>query len=422
MFLLGTKNNSGFPVRLKGEKMKAVGVIVEYNPFHNGHKFHLDQTKEQSGADIVIAVMSGNFLQRGEPALVSKWARTEMALHGGADIVFELPYFFATQNADIFATGAVSLLAAANCHSLCFGSEAGDIHTFTETLHFLSKKNDEFQDKIKEFSSQGVSYPKALSLSFEALSPDKHLLDLSKPNNILGLQYVAAIQQHHFTIQPLTITRKNANYHDEHFASSSIASATSIRKSLFSENGSIEGIHSYLPQTTYDLLHNYKQEYRQFHSWEDYWHLLRYKLLLTSSEELREIHEVEEGLENRLQHAVLHADSFLEFMEQIKTKRYTWTRLQRVCLHILMNVKKAEMANKRHPEYLRLLGMSPNGREYLRKEKKNLHLPLISKLSANKQLLELDLRASRLYALGVKGKKEQKRLLSLEFKQPPIQI
>ena len=402
--------------------MKAVGVIVEYNPFHNGHKFHLDQTKKQADADVVIAVMSGNFLQRGEPALVSKWARTEMALNGGADIVFELPYFFATQNADIFATGAVSLLAAANCHSLCFGSEAGDIHTFTETLDFLNEKNDEFQAKIKEFSSQGVSYPKALSLSFETLSPGKHLLDLSKPNNILGLQYVAAIQQQKFAIQPLTITRKNANYHDQHFASSSIASATSIRKALFSVNGSIEGIHSYLPQTTYDLLHNYKKEYRQFHNWEDYWDLLKYKLLLSSPEELRGIHEVEEGLENRLQHAALKANSFQDFMEQIKTKRYTWTRLQRVSLHILMNVKKAEMTSKKHPEYLRLLGMSAKGQEYLRKEKKNLHLPLISKLSSNKQLLELDLRAARLYALGLKSKNEQERLLSLDFKQHPIQL
>jgi len=400
--------------------MKSVGVIVEYNPFHNGHKFHLDQARKQSGADIVIAVMSGNFLQRGEPALVSKWARTEMALNGGADLVFELPYLFATQNADIFATGSVTLLAAANCHSLCFGSEAGDIHTFIETLNFLREKNDEFQDKVKEYSSLGLSYPKALSLSFEALSPDKHLLDLSKPNNILGLQYVAAIHKENLSIKPLTIIRKNANYHDEHFASASIASATSIRKALFSQNGSLEEIHSYLPPTTYDILQKYKDEYRQFHSWEEYWHLLKYKLLLSTPEELRGIHEVEEGLENRLKQAALKAKSFHDFMEQIKTKRYTWTRLQRVCLHILMNVKREEMSNI-VPKYLRLLGMSENGREYLRKEKKNLGLPIVSKLSTNKEMLELDIRASRLYALGLKDPTEQQRLLSLEFTQPPIQ-
>ncbi len=401
--------------------MKSVGVIVEYNPFHNGHKFHLDQARKQSNADVVIAVMSGNFLQRGEPALVSKWARTEMALNGGADLVFELPYFFATQNADIFATGSVKLLAAANCHSLCFGSESGDIHTFTETLNFLSEKNDEFQDKVKEYSSQGLSYPKALSLSFEALSPDNHLLDLSKPNNILGLQYVTAIQKEKLSITPLTIIRKNANYHDEHFASASIASATSIRKSLFSQNGSLEEIHSYLPPTTYDLLQKYKHEYRQFHSWEDYWHLLKYKLLLSSTEELRGIHEVEEGLENRLKQVALKANSFHDFMKQIKTKRYTWTRLQRVCLHILMNTKREEMNNIAAPKYLRLLGMSEIGREYLRREKKNLQLPVISKLSINKEMLEQDIRASRLYALGLKDQTAQERLLSLEFTQPPIQ-
>lgn len=401
--------------------MKAVGVIVEYNPFHNGHKFHLTQAKEHTNADIVIAVMSGNFLQRGEPALVSKWARTEMALNGGADLVFEIPYQFATQNADLFASGAVSLLGAAKCQSICFGSEDGDIESFLETHQFLKDHDLEFQQNVKEYIGHGVSYPKALSLSFNDLSPNKKILDLTKPNNILGIQYVTAIHDQKLPIKPITITRKNANYHDQHFASESIASATSIRKSLFSQNGDVSGLQPYLPPTTYDLLLKYKKEYGQFHSWEDYWALLKYKLIQSNPEELRNIHEVEEGLENRLLQSALYAESFQEFMEQIKTKRYTWARLQRVCLHILMNVKKAEIPKKKTANYLRLLGMSEGGREYLNNKKKHFSLPLVSKPSASKTELELDIRSSRLYALGATGE-NQNRLLKLEFSQPPIQI
>jgi predicted nucleotidyltransferase len=408
------------PVVNEGDKMKAVGVVVEYNPFHNGHRYHLDQAKEQSGADIVIAVMSGNFLQRGEPALVSKWARAEMALHGGADLVFELPYAFAAQNADIFADGAISILEAAGCESVCFGSEAGELGSFITTLEFLANHETEFQAKIKEYNALGYSYPKSVSLSFEALKPDGALLDLSKPNNILGLQYVAAINRHGAGLRPMTIKRKNAGYHDEHFSSETIASATSIRKSLFSNGSNMESIQSYLPRSSFHLLIRYKKHYGQFHSWEDYWPLLKYKLLQSSPEELAAIHEVEEGLEYRLRENGLHATSFMEFMEKIKTKRYTWTRLQRVCLHILMNVKRSEM-QAGTAKYLRLLGMSPTGRAYLKKNKKILGLPLVSRPSANKDLLELDIRASRIYSLGLRGG-SQDRLLKGEFSQPPIQI
>jgi predicted nucleotidyltransferase len=401
--------------------MKAVGVIVEYNPFHNGHKYHLEQAKEQSGADLIIAVMSGNFLQRGEPALVSKWARTEMALLGGVDLVFELPYRFATQSADIFADGAVSLLEAIGCHSLCFGSESGDVHAFTETIKFLNEHDGIFQEKVKEYNSLGLSYPKAVSLSSQSVLANQGLLDLSKPNNILGLRYVMAINRQDANIKAITITRKNADYHDEQFSSASIASATSIRRALFKEDADLKEIYSYLPPTSYDLLQRYKEEFGQFHSWENYWPLLKYKLSQSGPKELKEIHEVEEGIENRLLNAAVYANSFQDFMTRIKTKRYTWTRLQRVCLHILNNVKKEELYKKEQADYLRLLGMSKIGREYLRKAKKHLSLPLVSKLSANKEDLELDIRTSQIYSLGLPLNK-QNELMKLEFSQPPIKI
>lgn len=401
--------------------MKAVGVIVEYNPFHNGHAFHIEEARKIANADVVIAVMSGNFLQRGEPAIVSKWKRTEMALKAGVDIVFELPYVFATQQANTFASGAVSILEAAGCHSLCFGSESGSITSFYKTVTFLQNHNEMYQQHIKYFLEKGNSYPKATSLAYHTLSPDNDLIDLSKPNNILGYQYIKAANAMHAPIKIFTVTRKNANYHDPHFASETIASATSIRKALFSETGRLESVRQYVPETTYTGLLSYKEQYGLFHDWELYWPYLKFRLIQMTPEQLKTIYEVEEGLENRILSSGLESESFQQFMEKLKTKRYTWTRLQRTCVHILTNTTKEQMFMKEDKaSYLRLLGMTTTGREYLNKYKTDFALPLISKASATKhsQLL-LDIKASRIYAMAA-SENNQKILLESEFKQPPI--
>ncbi|WP_102271565.1 nucleotidyltransferase [Cytobacillus massiliigabonensis] len=401
--------------------MNAVGVIVEYNPFHNGHAFHIEEARKYANADVVIAVMSGNFLQRGEPAIVSKWKRTEMALRAGVDIVFELPYVFATQQADTFASGAVSILEAAGCHSLCFGSESGSMNSFNKTVAFLQNHNEIYQQQIKTFLEKGYSYPKATSLAYHTLSPDNDLIDLSKPNNILGYQYIKAANTLHASIKIFTVTRKNANYHDPHFASETIASATSIRKALFSMDGQLESVRQYVPETTYTSLLEYKEQYGLFHDWELYWPYLKFRLIQMTPEQLKNIYEVEEGLENRILSSSLESESFQQFMEKLKTKRYTWTRLQRTCVHILTNTTKQDMFMKEDKaSYLRLLGMTAAGREYLNKYKTDFSLPMISKVSAakNNQLL-LDIKASRIYAMGAPGS-SQKKLLEKEFKQPPI--
>ncbi|NWQ43933.1 nucleotidyltransferase [Bacillus sp. EB106-08-02-XG196] len=401
--------------------MKSVGVIVEYNPFHNGHAYHLQAAKETAHADLAVAVMSGNFLQRGEPALVSKWYRTKMALLSGVDIVLELPYQFATQKAETFANGAVSVLDAIGCHSLCFGSESGDISTFQQTVDYMELHKDCLDEKIKMNIKTGVSFPKALSLSFQSLSSTENLLSLDKPNNILGFHYVKALKLQKSSIIPLTIKRKNADYHDEHFATETIASATSIRKALFTSNNS--SIEQYVPNTTGTLLKEYLNEYGNFHEWENYWSFLRFRLLHSNPEELREIYEVAEGIESRLIAAALESSTFKEFMEKVKTKRYTWTRIQRICVHILTNTKKTEMSGTlEKASYLRLLGMTKRGKEYLNKNKSQFNLPLISKLSAYKENdILLDIKASRVYSCGL-GKQYGNILLQQEFKQPPIYV
>lgn len=403
--------------------MKATGVIVEYNPFHYGHAYHLEQAKKISGADIVIAAMSGNFLQRGEPALVSKWARAEMALNGGVDLVFELPYAFAVQKADTFASGAVSLLSAAGCSSICFGSEAGDIEGFYDTYQFLNQQNEKYEAAIQTYLQQGNSYPKALSLAFESLNPDKNLIDLTKPNNILGFQYVTAAEKQRVSLKMETIKRKNADYHDDQFTSSPIASATSIRKALFSRTNEETSIQSYVPDYTFKLLKSYQKSFGSFHNWENYWPYIKLLLLQTTAEDLKDIYEMEEGLENRFLHLAVKAENFSQFMNALKTKRYTWTRLQRALTHILTRTKKEVLKMEEEKvTYLRLLGMTENGRAYLNRYKKDISLPIIVKRSSyDDPLLQLDSKAARIYALGLPQKYRQKAL-ELEFSQQPIYI
>ncbi|QKS71539.1 nucleotidyltransferase [Paenalkalicoccus suaedae] len=361
--------------------MKSVGVIVEYNPFHNGHLYHLKQSKRIAQAEVVVAVMSGNFLQRGEPAFVHKWSRTNMALKAGADVVIELPYMYAVQKAEFFAQGAVDLLSALQVDALCFGSESGDIHSFTHTYEWMKKHELTIQHTLKKEISLGVSYPEAMARAYKSLPDETNVLPLDKPNNILGYHYVKAALDKKHPIELHTIARSVADYHDEELpAQESIASATSIRKSIIS--GELASIQHYMPQSSYEELQHYLQSEGTFHTWENYYSLLRYRILTSSVEELRDIYECVEGLEYRLKKAASSALTFESFIEQLKTKRYTRTRLQRMLSHILLNVKKRDMDELLAPDsppYLRILGMSQTGRTFLHQRKKKLTVPLLTK-------------------------------------------
>lgn len=401
--------------------MKAVGVIVEYNPFHNGHYYHIQESRKVTEADLVVAVMSGNFLQRGEPALVSKWARTKMALEGGADLVIELPYAFATQKAEVFAYGAVSLLHALEVDSICFGSESGDIRSFENTLKEMKARKESFNTFLKQALEEGKSYPRAASDAFHSLQFADSTVDLSQPNNILGFHYVEAIDKLGSTIQPFTIARTKAQYHDQHFADQHIASATSIRTTLFSGKTCMEEIQNVIPSTTYSHLLSYKKCFGTFHHWENYFSFLKYRLLSSTAAELRQIYEVEEGLENRLLQYITSAATFKEFMENIKTKRYTWTRLQRLCVHILTNTSKSIMReNSEYPTYIRLLGTTLTGQDYLNSIKKNVAIPIVSKLSAfSNDQIKLDIKASNVYASCL-NEPYRSNMIKQEFSNPPI--
>lgn len=401
--------------------MNVVGIIVEYNPFHNGHVLHVNESKQATNADLVVAVMSGNFLQRGEPALASKWARTKMALRGGVDIVLELPYVYATQQAETFANGAVSILNAIGVDSVCFGSENGNIGDFKTLFTYMKDHHSEYNQLIQNNVKEGLSYPKALATAFQQLSKDSSLLDLSLPNNILGYHYVKAISNQNTIIKPYTIKRKAAQYHDKEISSPTIASATSIREVLLKEDNDLNMIKGVVPRPSYEELQNYIEIYHHFQNWERLFPYLKYRVMSSTPEQLNSIYEAEEGLENRIWHMIHEADSFLEFITKVKTKRYTWTRLQRFCLHILTNTTKTEMELAQTVDpYVRILGMNKVGMSYLNKRKKTMNLPLISTISKHRHpFIDIEKRATTCYSFGY-NPELQRKLIKEEYATPPI--
>jgi predicted nucleotidyltransferase len=405
----------------KGDlKVKATGVVVEYNPFHNGHYYHLQETKKITGAECVVAVMSGNFLQRGEPALLSKWSRTKMALLGGADLVIELPYAFATSFAPRFAFGSIYLLQAAGCDSFCFGSESGNIEDFMNTHNGLQKQSNDYEKYIQDFISQGLSYPAAAAKAFHSLEQPLEL-DLSKPNNILGFEYIRAADNLGSTIKPLTIKRKNADYHDIELGKGNIASATAIREAIFSHD--LRKTENYMPSFTIQSLEEEMDKMGVLMNWDRFYPLLRYQLLSSSAAEINRYYEVEEGLEFRMIEAMKNSADFQSFMKQLKTKRYTWTRLQRACLHVLNKISKEEMSVllESPPAYLRVLGMTSTGQQYLNSIKKSLELPLVTTVSKhNFAGLQMEAKTSLVYAQGsIRNKLAAEKE---EFNTPPVRV
>ena len=402
--------------------MKAVGVVVEYNPFHNGHFYHISQSKSKSNADVVIAVMSGHFLQRGEPALVDKWQRTKMALNNGVDIVIELPYVFCTGHATLFAEGAMQLLEAIGCTNFAFGSEEGSIQPFLNTYSILKKHEEHYNALIKQYVTTGISYPQSLYKAYEELRQidGNQTIDLAQPNNILGYHYIEAAKRLNLSIEPMTIPRIQAGFHDDINTDSTIASATGIRKAIF-EQKSLGEVKQFVPAESYILLENWQRQYNAFIQWETFWPYLRFSILRNTPEQLTRFADVSEGIEFALVKAAKKSDSFSQFMNQIKSKRYTWTRLQRMVTHIYTGITKEQLHQSTTPSYIRLLGMTKKGQAYLSEHKKQFLLPLISRVAAtNDPMLQLDIRATDLYALGVELS-SGKRIAS-DYQTPPIRI
>lgn len=387
--------------------MKSCGLIVEYNPFHNGHLHHLIQSKVKTNSDIVIAVMSGTFLQRGEPAIIDKFHRTKAALQNGIDVVLELPFAFSCQYADLFAKGAIMTLAKIGVESICFGSEHGEISPFIKSYLHFKENEEQFHSKLKHFLNEGLSFPQASTKAYDAIGMTDVGLDLSLPNNILGYSYVKAIKELKVNIKPDTIKRTKSQYHDEKIEHQ-ISSATSIRKEILENKKVTETAKKALPNSTVKQLVGYKKKYEVWHHWELYFPLLQYLVQTKSLDELRNIQGVDEGLEYRLKQTAPQVESFHEWMEKLKTKRYTWTRLQRLFCYLLTNTKKEEIDHIKQLNdipYVRILGMSENGRAFIQSRKKQIDVPLITNMQQlDTPILELEEKATNAYYSVIKPK------------------
>lgn len=396
--------------------MKACGIITEYNPFHNGHAYQLRKAKELSNADVMVVCMSGNFLQRGEPAIVDKWVRTEMALLGGADIVIELPVSFSAEPADYFARGGIALLQAMNCQALSFGAESGQGTVFHSAACEYNEKKEKIDTAFKEQIGDRKTYPHQIQQAIERVIPN-FPLDLSKPNNTLGFAYAKENAGYNHPMEIFTVPRKSAAHGETRLKEGAFASATAIRKQLLEMENPVEAlknVSSFVPKTTLDLLKN-----RRFYSWENLWPLLAYQLTVQTPTTLRQIYQMTEGIEYRLKDKVLSSRSMEDFMKQVKNKRITWAKLQRLCTYILLQMDQQEMKiNLRGPEAIRLLGFSPDGQRYLNGQKDTFGLPLLSNIKGdNKKMWETDIKAGEVYRLmDVEGLSPQ------DFYKNPVRI
>jgi len=362
--------------------MNTIGIIVEYNPFHNGHLYHINEIKRLFKNSIIIAVMSGNFTQRGDTSIIDKYRKTYIALENKIDIVIELPFHYATQSADIFAKGSIEILNKLNVEYLVFGSESNDVELL-KTLANITINNKKHEQNIKLNLKKGLSYPKSIYDSLKDLTKS----EINTPNDILGIEYIKQIILQKSNIIPITIKRTN-DYHSKKLEK--ISSATSIRESL---KNNID-VKKSVPKSTYKYLN------KELSFIDYYFSLLKYKII--SSNDLKKYNLVDEGIENRLKKYILESNSLEEYISKIKTKRYTYNKIKRMLCHILVGFTKEENKVYKNINYIRVLGFSKKGQKYLSTIKKDCNL--ITNYSKNKDILNLDYKSSIIYNLIFENK------------------
>lgn len=384
--------------------MKITGIITEYNPFHLGHEFHINTSKEKTQADAIICVMSGNFVQRGIPSIIDKWSRTKMALLGGVDLVIELPTIYSVSSAEYFAFGAVSILDSLNIvDNISFGSECGDIEVLKEISKILLLEPLEFKEFLKEELALGVSFPKARSIALEkyiknfkeSKFSNINIQDiLNSSNNILAIEYCKALLKLNSKITPVTITRVGSNYNDENLSKNSFSSASSIRK-IIKEN-SLDSCINIIPKYSYEILSQNK-----IADIDKMFFYVKYKIL-SDSLCLSNITDAGEGLGNKILKNISTANSFDELIMLCKSKRYSYTRISRVICQCFLSLTNEDLAlNKSRPEYIRILGLSNIGAKLIKEIKNNSNINIVNKISKDYKnpMLLLDIKATNLYSL-----------------------
>lgn len=388
--------------------MKVSGIIVEYNPFHNGHLFHINKTKELTNSDIIIGVMSGNFNQRGIPSIVDKWVKTEMALENGVDIILELPAVYSLSSAEFFASGAVSLLNSLGIvDSICFGSEVGDIDFINDVSTTLIDEPVEFQRFLKNGLDEGLTFPKARSSALihylkDKTSYDKDFLlrELNSSNNILGIEYMKSLKRLQSSILPYTLKREGGAYNSTNL-NNMFSSATSIRE-IFKLGNSLDTLKTHVPKNVYENFENLKRaDYNFLFDYMIYPHV-KYKAMVSSKNYFELIPDASEGLHNRILKALETSKNYEECISMIKSKRYTHTRISRILCQYFLGFYEYDTLTMRNSlcPYSRILGFTKNGATALKSMKTNSAIPIYSKLpKVLNSTLKLDLQCTKGYSL-----------------------
>ena len=390
-----------------------LGIICEYNPFHNGHLYHLNEAKRLTNSDYSVAVISGNFSQRGDPAIVSKWVKTEMALKCGVDLVLELPVIYSISSAENFAYGATKILDSLDIVDyLAVGSECGDITILDDIVQVLIEEPKAYRTLLSHELSTGVSYPKARekALLMYLANMRRFANVLSSPNNILGIEYLKALKKQNSIIQPVTIKRQESDHNNNLFTSSSrFASGSAIRSACLSTN--IDNLQKYMPEDSFYLLEDCLKKGNCVKDLSCFDKEILYTLRKMSTSEIANLPDVSEGLEYAIKNAANSCNSVVELLTLIDTKRYTKTRLQRIFLYAILGITKDDIQlSKKITPYIRVLGFNENGKELISEAtRRNPKLNLITSpkkfldSSSNKNLkylLQKDIWASNVYTLG----------------------
>lgn len=400
--------------------MKVIGFIAEYNPFHKGHKYHLRKSKEATSAEFSIAIISGSFLQRGEPSFIDKWTKAKMAIDNGIDLVMELPFVFSTQSAESFAYGGVKLLDSLKIVDyLSFGSELGELKPLMSIASILSQEPKYYKERLKYYLAKGLNFPVSRSNALEDyiyhsssnIKYDfKNILKWS--NNILAIEYLKSLLEINSKIHPITIKRTGDNYKDISI-SEKFASATAIRDTI--KNKGLTAIENLVPKETYYWLNKYMEKYGAFNYIDNYEDILIYLIRTVEKEKIKNLTDIEVGLENRIVEKGFNSNNINHIIDSIATKRYPKTRIQRLLIHLLNNfyVDDFKEIYKEYPSYIRVLGSNQKGLILLRKIKEQSSLPIITKFANYKYLkdekiektISFDKKSTDIFFLGLKGEK-----------------
>lgn len=363
--------------------MRVVGIVVEYNPFHNGHLYQIERVKELFEDSIIVVAMSGYYTERGEVSVLSKWDKAQLALMYGVDVVLEIPFVFSNQSADVFSYAAIKMLSEFKIDVLVFGSESADV-SFLKSVASVQICNPSFDSLVKNYVSEGLNYPTSLSKAIFDLTGFK----VSEPNDVLAVSYIKEILRNNLDIEIFPLKRTNSFL--DLSSDEVIVSASNVRNRLSSG----EDISKYVPSGVVKYVRNVNLDYL--------FQLIRYKII-SERDSLEKYHLVDEGIDNRIYEASLSANNYFELVDMIKTKRYTYNKINRILINIFVGFTKDEANKFKSLDYIRVLGFSSMGRKFYSSIKNDISLPVIHKFEKF-DMVQIEFRAAILYSMLVNDK------------------